>query len=89
MKLKRLARYFLFIGLMTAALILTGSLTAAPQKIVVGVGGWAVEPTKTALEELGFTEKTGIVVEVVTRPGSPPDFISQMSSAILGGDQSV
>jgi multiple sugar transport system substrate-binding protein len=55
------------------------------QKIVVGVGGWAVEPTKQAVEELGFTEKTGIEVEVVTRPGAPPEFISQMASAILGG----
>jgi len=54
-------------------------------KIVVGVGGWAVDPTKQAVQELGFTEKTGIEVEVVTRPGAPPEFISQMSSAILGG----
>ncbi len=55
------------------------------EKIVVGVGGWAVEPTQRAIEELGFTEETGIEVEVVTRPGAPPEFISQMTSAILGG----
>ena len=62
-----------------------GAREPEPEKIVVGVGGWAVEPTQRAVEELGFTEETGIEVEVVTRPGSPPEFLSQMSSAILGG----
>jgi multiple sugar transport system substrate-binding protein len=69
-----------------SCLLLFSSLSVwAGDKIVVGVGGWAVDPTKEALKELKFTEKTGVEVEVVTRPGSPPDFISQMSSSILGG----
>ena len=38
----------------------------AQKKIVVGVGGWAVDSLKQAIQELGFTEKTGIEVEVVT-----------------------
>ncbi len=74
------------ISILTLVIFLTTSFAVlAKDNIVVGVGGWAVEPTKQALEELDFTEKTGIDVKVVTRPGSPPEFISQMSSAILGG----
>jgi multiple sugar transport system substrate-binding protein len=55
------------------------------QRITVGVGGWAVDPVNEAIERLGFTEQTGIEVDVQTRPGSPEEFISQMSSAILSG----
>ena len=55
------------------------------ETITVAVGGWAVEDTKRAVEELGFTEKTGITVEVVTRPGAAPDFLSQMTSAVMAG----
>lgn len=58
---------------------------AAAEKITVGVGGWAVEDMKRIIKELKFTEKTGIEVVIVTRPGSPPEFISQMTSAIMAG----
>jgi len=58
---------------------------AASTKIEVGVGGWAVEDMKRAIKELKFTEKTGIEVEILTRPGTPSEFISQMTSAIMSG----
>lgn len=63
--------------------LLAGSALA--ETITVAVGGWAVDDTIRALEELGFTEKTGITVEVVTRPGAAPDFLSQMTSAVMAG----
>lgn len=73
------------LGLSTL-LVCTGfNSLAASEKITAGVGGWAVEPLKQAIKELKFTEKTGIEVEVVTRPGAPPEFISQMTSAIMAG----
>lgn len=64
--------------------MLMGSIVSA-ETITVAVGGWAVDDTIRALEELGFTEKTGIQVEVVTRPGAAPDFMSQMTSAVMSG----
>lgn len=72
----------------SVAAFASGQGQQAPEaggSITVGVGGWAIEPTQQAVEQLGFTEKTGIEVEVVNRPGAPPEFISQMTSAILGG----
>lgn len=68
-----------------ALLMLAATFHAAAVKITVGVGGWAVDDLKRALVELQFTEKTGIEVEVVTRPGSPPEFLSQMTSAFIAG----
>ncbi|MGQ9747770.1 MAG: ABC transporter substrate-binding protein [Candidatus Caldatribacteriaceae bacterium] len=73
--------------LILSALLVAGTITTAgaQKKITVGVGGWAVDSLKQAIQELGFTEKTGIEVEVVTQPGSPPEFISQMTSAVMAG----
>lgn len=73
----------LLLCLFAVLFILSG--VAWAETITVAVGGWAVEDTKRAIEELGFTEKTGIKVEVVTRPGAAPDFLSQMTSAIMAG----
>ena len=70
---------------MTLLLAVFAIPSAAATKITVGVGGWAVDDLRKALQELQFTEKTGIEVEVVTRPGSPPEFMSQMTSAFLAG----
>src|SRR5690554_873279 len=64
--------------------VVPNGLTAAGE-ITVGVGGWAVESLEQALAEFGFTEKTGIKVNVITRPGAPPEFISQMTSAVMAG----
>src|SRR5688572_10366040 len=50
---------------------LTGAMTfrtpraRAQAKITIGVGGWAVELMTEVLETLGFTEQTGIEVEVL------------------------
>ena len=51
-------------------------------KVTIGVGGWAVDPTKQVLQQLKFTEQTGIEVEVATRPGAANEFITQMTGAI-------
>ena len=58
----------------------------AQTKITIGVGSWAVESMTEVLETLGFTEKTGIEVEVLTRPGTPDEFITQMAGAIQAGN---
>lgn len=73
----------LLLGVMLLMAGFAGQVAAV--KITVGVGGWAVEDLQRALVELKFTEKTGIEVEVVTRPGSPPEFLSQMTSALIAG----
>ncbi len=83
MSIKQVSVYFLV--MVFVILLIGGTGFAEPVKITVGVGGWAVDGLKQAIEELGFTEQTGIEVEVVTRPGAPPEFISQMTSAVMAG----
>lgn len=79
-------KYRAFVVLLGVTLLVAGlTLPSAAAKITVGVGGWAVEDLQRALVELEFTKKTGIEVEVVTRPGSPPEFLSQMTSAFMAG----
>ncbi len=58
----------------------------AQTSITIGVGNWAVDSTNEVLETLGFTEQTGIEVEVVARPGAPNEFITQMAGAIQAGN---
>ncbi|MGP3778621.1 ABC transporter substrate-binding protein [Halanaerobium sp. ST460_2HS_T2] len=82
---KRKGKFLVTLVVLAILLVSVNLVTFAADELIVGVGGWAVEPTKRALEELNFTEKTGIEVTVTTRPGSPPEFISQMTSSILGG----
>jgi len=80
----RMRQLPVFVFVVVCVVLLIGNMSfAEPVKITVGVGGWAVDGLKQALEELGFTEQTGIEVEVVTRPGAPPEFISQMTSAVM------
>jgi len=83
--LKRKSKILVTLVVLSILLVSVNLVVFASDELIVGVGGWAVEPTKRALEELNFTEKTGIEVTVTTRPGSPPEFISQMTSSILGG----
>jgi multiple sugar transport system substrate-binding protein len=58
----------------------------AQTKISIGVGNWAVESMTEVLETLDFTGQTGIEVEVLTRPGTPNEFITQMAGAIQAGN---
>ena len=58
----------------------------AQTKITIGVGNWAVESMTEVLQTLEFTEQTGIEVEVLTRPGTPNEFITQMAGAIQAGN---
>jgi len=52
------------------------------KKITIGVGGWAVDSMIQIFQEMDFTSKTGIEVEVLTRTGTAPDFIAEMAGAI-------
>jgi multiple sugar transport system substrate-binding protein len=61
-------------------------IKAQNTKISIGVGEWAVESTTTLLQELDFTGKTGIEVEVKTRPRTPDEFTTQMAGAIQAGN---
>jgi ABC-type glycerol-3-phosphate transport system substrate-binding protein len=58
----------------------------AQTKITIGVGNWAVESMTEVLTQLDFTGQTGIEVEVLTRPGTPNEFITQMAGAIQAGN---
>lgn len=58
----------------------------AQTRISIGVGNWAVESMTEVLETLDFTGQTGIEVEVMTRPGTPNEFITQMAGAIRAGN---
>jgi multiple sugar transport system substrate-binding protein len=54
--------------------------------LILGVGAWAEEATQQVLDELGFTDQTGIKVRVRVRPGTPEEFLTQMNSAIQSGE---
>jgi multiple sugar transport system substrate-binding protein len=58
----------------------------AQTKISIGVGNWAVDSMTKVLKDLDFTGQSGIEVEVKTRPGTPNEFITQMSGAIQAGN---
>jgi multiple sugar transport system substrate-binding protein len=58
---------------------------AAATKITIGVLDSFVEPMKTVLSQLQFTQKTGIEVEVGTRARTADDFTTQMAGAVQSG----
>ena len=41
--------------------------TSSARKVKIAVGGWAEQGTKDLLQKTGFTEKSGIDVEVMLR----------------------
>ena len=63
----------------------TGPASRRATKIVLGVGAWSKDSHRKVLDQLGFTKKTGIEVEIKVRPGDPAGFITQMTSAIQAG----
>ncbi len=71
---------------LAGAMALRAPRARAQTKITIGVGNWAVESMTEVLQQLGFTEQTGIEVEVATRPGTPNEFITQMAGAIQAGN---
>ena len=71
---------------LAGAMTLRAPRARAQTKITIGVGSWAVESMTEVLETLGFTEQTGIEVEVLTRPGAANEFITQMAGAIQAGN---
>ena len=71
---------------LAGAMTLRAPRARAQTKITIGVGNWAVDSMTEVLETLGFTEQTGIEVEVLTRPGTPNEFITQMAGAIQAGN---
>lgn len=54
-------------------------------RVKLGVTGYSVEAFRKVIEELGFSKKTGIEVEIVQRPNAPSELITQMTGAIYAG----
>lgn len=73
-------------GALAGTIALRAPHVRAQTKITIGVGNWAVESMTEVLSTLDFTGKTGIEVEVVQRPGTPNEFITQMAAAIQAGN---
>jgi len=53
-------------------------------KVVIAVGGWAVEPTKLILDKLGWAD-TGITPDIQTRPGTLDQLNTMLTSAVASG----
>lgn len=51
----------------------------------IAVGGWAEQGTKDLLERIGFTESTGIEVEVMLRTDTKETELARMASAVQAG----
>lgn len=67
-----------------------GSSAAAPaaegKSVRIAVGGWAEQGTKDLIANTGFTDKTGIAVEVMLRTDTKETELARMVSAVQAGD---
>ncbi|MCS7220501.1 MAG: extracellular solute-binding protein [Anaerolineae bacterium] len=59
--------------------------TPQPRKARIAVGGWAEKGTKELLARTGFTEQTGIEVEVVLRTDTKETELTRLASAVQAG----
>lgn len=59
--------------------------TPPPRKARIAVGGWAEKGTKELLAKTGFTEQTGIEVEVVLRTDTKETELTRLASAVQAG----
>ncbi len=55
------------------------------RNVKIAVNGYASNATKRLISDLGFTRQTGIEAEVLVRPTSTNEFITQMISGIYAG----
>lgn len=58
---------------------------AAAQKVRIAVGGWAEQGTKDLVAKTGFTDRTGIEVEVILRTDTKETELARMASAVQAG----
>jgi ABC-type glycerol-3-phosphate transport system substrate-binding protein len=58
---------------------------ATAKTVRIAVGGWAEQGTKDLLEKMGFTESTGINVEVILRSDTKETELARMASAVQAG----
>ncbi len=58
---------------------------AEASKVRIAVGGWAEQGTKDLLANTGFTEQTGIEVEVMLRTDTKETELTRMASAVQAG----
>ncbi|ARN56155.1 ABC transporter substrate-binding protein [Sedimentisphaera salicampi] len=70
-----------------SSLFLSGCRTKKTKKrsLKLGVTGWSAQGYRKVIEELGFTEQTGIEVEVIVRPNATNELLTQMASSVLAG----
>jgi len=81
-------RKFIKTGSTLAAGLLAGcggSNKSGSKTIKLGVSGYALQSFRKAIDELGFTAKTGFEVEILQRPNTPSELLTQMTSAIYAG----
>lgn len=62
-----------------------GAPAAAANKVRIAVGGWAEQNTKDVLAKTGFTEQTGIEVEVLLRTDTKETELARMVAAVQAG----
>jgi ABC-type glycerol-3-phosphate transport system substrate-binding protein len=54
-------------------------------RVRLGVTGWSADAYRQILDDFGFTDKTGIEVEVIVRPNATNEMLTQMASSVLAG----
>lgn len=62
-----------------------GAPSAEQATVRIAVGGWAEQGTKDLVEKIGFTEATGIAVEVMLRTDTKETELARMASAVQAG----
>jgi ABC-type glycerol-3-phosphate transport system substrate-binding protein len=58
---------------------------AEPRQVRLAVGGWAQEGTQNVLDQLGFTDQSGIEVEIVLRTDTKETELTRLASAVQAG----
>jgi hypothetical protein len=71
----------------SAAATVAPTIAATPtvakaRKVVLAVGGWAEQSTKDLLAKTGFTEKTGIEVEIFVRSDNKETELTRVTGAV-------
>ncbi|MBI9017078.1 MAG: extracellular solute-binding protein [Phycisphaerae bacterium] len=75
-----------FAGTASAGFFLSGcNKKDSSNKVKLGVSGFSADAYRKLIDELGFTDKTGIEVEVVLRPKTTNELLMQMASSIQAG----
>jgi len=70
---------------LASGLFISGCRKKEHTKLKLGVTGFSADAYRKIIDELGFTEQTGIEVDIVLRPKTTNELLIQMASSVQAG----